>query len=214
MCVVTSVCTNSLVCAFWSCLDESSDSLIQECGKLVTARWALGLGDFLLLVCPQLCGSAFAVIECSVTGEVGMGVWPSVGVVWPCAWLCFLHLYEPVSSCPRRTDDDRLIFGRSSVPDCWTLQGTKKRETTNTGGWLPTGVPRLKGCLLTRLFPSVCIPPLCNAVLWTWSKILLQAKQRNKQTLAPDFDWDWGWWGVGFVVLSCNWCFTRTRLQN
>lgn len=82
------------------------------------------------------------------------------------------------------------------------------------GGWLPTGVPRLKGCLLTRLFPSVCIPPLCNAVLWTWSKILLQAKQRNKQTLAPDFDWDWGWWGVGFVVLSCNWCFTRTRLQN
>lgn len=161
MCVVTSVCTNSLVCAFWSCLDESSDSLIQECGKFVTARWALGLGDFLLLVCPQFCGSAFAVIECSVTGEVGMGVWPSVGVVWPCAWLCFLHLYEPVSSCPRRTDDDRLIFGRSSVPDCWTLQGTKKRETTNTGGAdCPQLCPDWKDAF-SQGFSLLCVFHLC-----------------------------------------------------
>lgn len=40
LCVLTSVCTNSLMCAFWSCLAESSDALIQEGGKFVTARWA------------------------------------------------------------------------------------------------------------------------------------------------------------------------------
>lgn len=153
MCVVTSVCTDSLMCAFWSCLDESSDSLIQEGGKFAE------LSDSGIFFCSFVLSSAALLLPLLSAALRERSGWASGLLRELCDHVRDCVFYICMNRFPRVPD--------GQMTTDWSLVDLL---------CCPQVCPDWKDAFS----PSVCIPPLCNAALWTWSKILLQAKQRNR----------------------------------